>query len=175
MDQLKVMGQYLMTAWISKSQGNFNVSIEDALLEVNGELMVSEDGFLQVRKIKMDLNFGDLKMSFEKLGFLGKVFQVSSYIFYGGMIIFSVLLLGWFIEHRRYYEIMINACSCFSILMIASVLFRESSTLWEYSYLTASNLQFGIKWSQDSQKYLIKRLEIFLSNFQIQSAQLIKH
>jgi len=68
-----------MSVWISKAQGNFNVSIVDAVLEVDGELMVTEEGFLQVRQMKMDLNFGDLKMNFEKLGFLMKVFQVSVY------------------------------------------------------------------------------------------------
>lgn len=66
----------MLSAWISKTQGTFNVSITDSELEVEAELMIDDTGLLQVRHMKMDFNFGDLEMHFEKLGFLGKMFQV---------------------------------------------------------------------------------------------------
>ncbi|OXA52407.1 hypothetical protein Fcan01_12409 [Folsomia candida] len=74
-DELVVRGRYLLSAWISKTQGDYNMTVFNAQLDVDAELMVDELGYLQVSKMETDIVFGDLKIYFENLGFLGKMFQ----------------------------------------------------------------------------------------------------
>lgn len=68
-----------MSAWISKTQGDYNMTVFNAQLDVDAELMVDELGYLQVSKMETDIVFGDLKIYFENLGFLGKMFQVNKF------------------------------------------------------------------------------------------------
>lgn len=75
-DELQVLGRYSLSSWLSRSKGNFNVTIIRVRAEADSFFMVDEGGFLQVQQINMDLTFEDIQMDFENLGFLGKIFQV---------------------------------------------------------------------------------------------------
>lgn len=85
-DQLQILGLYSMQSWWTRARGNFNVTILNVSAEAEGSFSVSPEGFLIVEHIDMDLNFEDIKMNFENLGFLGKIFQgmvnsVGSFLF----------------------------------------------------------------------------------------------
>lgn len=79
-DDLLVLGQYQMSAWFTRSKGNFSVNIIKVLAEAEVGFMVDNDGILQVQEVNMDVKFGDIKMNFENLGFLGSVFQVGCHL-----------------------------------------------------------------------------------------------
>jgi len=65
-----------MSAWFSRSRGDFNVTVENVFTETTLEFLVDDEGILQVKDVGMDIKFDDIKMNFENLGFLGSIFQV---------------------------------------------------------------------------------------------------
>jgi len=66
-----------MSAWFTRSKGNFSVAIFNLTVEAEVGFQVDDDGKLQVKDVFMDVKFGDIKMNFENLGFLGSIFQVT--------------------------------------------------------------------------------------------------
>lgn len=75
-EELQALGRYQMSAWLSRSKGNCNVTVIQVAVEVAVDFFVDPEGVLQVENIAVDVKFNDIKMNFDNLGFMASVFQV---------------------------------------------------------------------------------------------------
>lgn len=75
MERLLIKGQYTMSTWLSRSQGDFNVTLQGVLVTGLASLEVNKNGQLEAQNIKMDITFQHIAMNFQNLGFMGSLFQ----------------------------------------------------------------------------------------------------
>lgn len=86
LETLDIVGLYTLSTFLSRSRGNFTVTLIDVSVTGHAQLEVDDEGHLQAQDIIMDITFEDIKMEFENLGMVGNVFQgivnsVGSFLF----------------------------------------------------------------------------------------------
>ncbi|OAD59075.1 hypothetical protein WN48_09384 [Eufriesea mexicana] len=72
---LDINGFYTLSAWLSRSAGNFTVKLTEVNVKGIARLEVTNEGKLQAQNIDMDLTFEKIDINFKNLGFLGSMFQ----------------------------------------------------------------------------------------------------
>lgn len=75
LDEMVTKGHYILSSFMSKSDGPFHVILKDVTVTATANLMVQMDGQLTTDVITMDITFKNMDMDFKNLGFLGSVFQ----------------------------------------------------------------------------------------------------
>ncbi|XP_018326979.1 uncharacterized protein LOC108738193 isoform X3 [Agrilus planipennis] len=73
--KLHVFGNYTLSTWLSSSNGPFTVNLTNVFVKGIARLEVERGGHLEAQEMNMDINFKDISMNFERLGFLASVFQ----------------------------------------------------------------------------------------------------
>ncbi|XP_073999227.1 uncharacterized protein isoform X2 [Rhodnius prolixus] len=73
--KLEVLGNYILSTWLSRSSGTFNVTLTEVYLEGIALLDVARQGNLEATDISLDISVNDIALDFKNLGFLGTVFQ----------------------------------------------------------------------------------------------------
>lgn len=74
-EQLLIKGQYTMSTWFSRQQGDFNVTLSGVLIKGLASMEVNQNGQLEAQNINMDITFQNIAMNFQNLGFMGSIFQ----------------------------------------------------------------------------------------------------
>lgn len=74
-DVLYMIGNYTLSAFFSKSNGPYSITLKGVYVNGNATVGVEKDGKLKSQDIKIDVVFTDMQMSFQNLGMMGSIFQ----------------------------------------------------------------------------------------------------
>lgn len=72
--KLEIKGNYTLTQWWSQSKGRFVVSLLDVTMEGKATLVVNLAGKLEAERINTNARVGSIKLDFQNLGIMGKIF-----------------------------------------------------------------------------------------------------
>ncbi|XP_023024655.2 uncharacterized protein [Leptinotarsa decemlineata] len=74
-DVLDVLGNYTLSTWLSKAHGPFTVNLKKVRVVAVASLKVEVNGMLEAQAMEMDIQFKEIAMNFEGLGFFASMFQ----------------------------------------------------------------------------------------------------
>ncbi|XP_055586594.1 uncharacterized protein LOC129739193 [Uranotaenia lowii] len=74
-DEMQVVGNYTMSTFFNRAEGPFEVVLKNVMTKGNVSLGVERDGKVRTQDISLDIEFDDMSMDFQNLGFMGSIFQ----------------------------------------------------------------------------------------------------
>ncbi|KAK9889045.1 hypothetical protein WA026_004326 [Henosepilachna vigintioctopunctata] len=72
---LETLGNYTLSSFFTSAKGPFTVKMTNLSIEAVASMKVERTGKLEAQEINMDMNFKDISMNFENLGFFASMFQ----------------------------------------------------------------------------------------------------
>lgn len=74
-DELETHGNYTLSAFFTSAEGPFTVKVKNVTVQAIASMQVQLDGKLEAQDIDMDVDFEDIEVNFENLGFFASMFQ----------------------------------------------------------------------------------------------------